>query len=279
MKKSPSLKRNYIYNTLYQVFTLITPLITAPYISRVLGAEGIGIQSYTNSIATYFTLVAALGTAQYGQREIAMLRDDVHECSKTFWEIEILSIFCTVGVTLIWLLWILLAHQYQVYYITLTIIIIAVAFDISWYFAGMEQFKYIVLRNFIFKLAGIVLLFIFIKNSNDLLLYILILSLSQLLGNLSMWTYLKGSVEKVPYKKLNIKRHVKQTFAYFIPTIATSVYTVLDKTMIGAITDNAKENGYYEQATKIVKMAETLVFFFEYSHVIQNVVFICTAEI
>ena len=59
---------------------------------------------------------------------------------------------------------------------------------------------------------------------------------------------------------LQIFGHVKQTFAYFIPTIATSVYTVLDKTMIGAITDNAKENGYYEQATKIVKMAETLVF-------------------
>jgi Membrane protein involved in the export of O-antigen and teichoic acid len=257
---NPSIKKNYIYNTLYQIFTLITPLITAPYISRVLGAEGVGIQSYTNSIATYFTLAAALGTAQYGQREIAMHRDDPHECSKTFWEIEVLSIISTIIVTFIWCIWIVITSQYKPYYITLTILVLAVAFDISWYFAGKEQFQYIVLKNAAFKLIGIILLFVFIKKCDDLLLYIFILSTSQFLGNLSMWTYLKGSCEKVPLKQLNIKRHVKQTFAYFIPTIATSVYTVLDKTMIGVITNDVKENGYYEQATKIVKMAETLIF-------------------
>jgi O-antigen/teichoic acid export membrane protein len=258
--RNPSIKKNYIYNTIYQIFTLITPLITAPYISRVLGAEGIGIQSYTNSIATYFTLIAALGTAQYGQREIAMLRDNKHECSKTFWEIEILSVISTLIVTGVWFIWIFYTSQYKEYYITLTIIILAVALDISWYFAGLEQFKSIVTKNMVFKVIGIVLLFAFIKKSDDLLLYIFILSVSQFLGNLSMWTYLHKYCERIPIKELNLRRHIKQTFAYFIPTIATSVYTVLDKTMIGAITGSAEENGYYEQATKIVKMAETLVF-------------------
>jgi len=95
-----SIKKNYIYNTIYQVLSLITPLITAPYISRVLGSNGVGIYSYTNSIVTYFTLFAALGTASYGQREIAMHRDDPETSSKLFWEIEILSL-TTTAVSLI----------------------------------------------------------------------------------------------------------------------------------------------------------------------------------
>lgn len=101
-----SIKKNYIYNTIYQVLSLITPLITAPYISRVLGSNGVGIYSYTNSIVTYFTLFAALGTASYGQREIAMHRDDPETSSKLFWEIEILSLTTTAVSLIVWIAWI-----------------------------------------------------------------------------------------------------------------------------------------------------------------------------
>ena len=193
----PSIKRNYIYNTLYQVLILIIPLITAPYIGRVLGADKIGIQSYTNSIVTYFTLVAALGTVSYGQREIAMHRDDKYESSKLFWEIEIVSLFTTVMVTIAWVIWIFITPKYSIYYTILTMTLVAVAFDISWYFAGFELFQYIVIRNFIVKIVGTILLFICIHKPSDLLLYVTILAASGLLGNISMWTYLPGRLTKV----------------------------------------------------------------------------------
>ena len=128
-----SIKKNYIYNTIYQVLSLITPLITAPYISRVLGSSGVGIYSYTNSIVTYFTLFAALGTASYGQREIAMHRNDSKASSKLFWEIEFLSITTTAVSLIIWLIWICVSTQYTAVYGVLTLSVLAVAFDIYCY--------------------------------------------------------------------------------------------------------------------------------------------------
>ena len=233
-----SIKKNYIYNTIYQVLSLITPLITAPYISRVLGSNGVGIYSYTNSIVTYFTLFAALGTASYGQREIAMHRDDPETSSKLFWEIEILSLTTTAVSLIVWIAWIFISTQYTAIYSVLTLSVLAVAFDISWYFGGFEKFKYIVIRNTLVKITGIILLFLFVKKETDIFLYVGIMAATGLIGNISMWTYLPKLLAKVEFKTLHpFKIHLKQTFAYFIPTVATSVYTVLDKTMIGAITN------------------------------------------
>lgn len=259
--KPESIKKNYIYNTLYQILTLITPLITTPYISRVLGANGLGIYSYANSIVTYFTLFAALGTVSYGQREIAMHRDSPEDSSRLFWEIEILSIVTTSVALVAWLIWILISTKYTPYYGVLTMSVLAVAFDISWYFGGFEKFKYIVIRNTLVKLAGIALLFLFVREKTDVLLYVGIMAATGLLGNITMWTYLPKMLTRVEFRSLHpFKAHLKQTFAYFIPTIATSVYTVLDKTMIGAITESESQNGYYEQATKIIRMIESLLF-------------------
>ena len=105
---------------------------------------------------------------------------------------------------------------------------------------------------------GVILLFIFIKSPKDLSLYILIMSLTTLLGTMTMWLYLPKFIEKVNIKELKILPHFKQTLIYFVPTIATSIYTVLDKSLIGVITNNASENGYYEQATKIINITKAL---------------------
>lgn len=185
-----SIKENYIYNLLYQILTLIVPLITAPYTSRIFGVDGIGIQSYTNSIVAYFTLFAALGTASYGQREIAMNREDSKKTSKIFWEIELVSIMTTLIAVLVWIVMVAFSSTYKVYYSVLTVSIIAVAFDISWFFSGLEMFKYIVLRNSVFKIIGIVLLFTIVRKKEDLLLYMALTAAIGVLGNISMWTYL-----------------------------------------------------------------------------------------
>ena len=260
MSKSPSIKKNFIYSTFYQILSLITPLITAPYISRVLGAEGVGIYSYTSSFATYFSMVAALGVASYGNREIAQHRDNIEQRSRLFYEIELLVTCTTLCTSLGWLIFSIAYKKYTIYLSILLIQVLGTAFDISWFFGGLEQYSYIVIKNTICKLASVVLLFVLVKNTEDVWLYILILSGSTAAGNLSTWTYVPRFLIKVDPKTLNIRKHLKETFVYFVPTIATSVYTVLDKTMIGLITDSPIENGYYEQATKIINIAKAIAF-------------------
>lgn len=258
--KEPSIKKNFIYSTLYQILNIIIPLITAPYVSRVLGAEGIGIQSYTTSVQYIFLLIAALGTVSYGTREISMHRNNLYERSKLFWEIEIM-IVCTTGIALSgWGVLCLFSPRYKSIYCVLAIGILANMFDISWFFNGIEQFKLTVVRNSAFKILGIILTFVCIKSKNDLLLYIFITVLTTLLSNISLLPYMKRYLVKVDFKKLKFKKHFRETLVYFVPTIATSVYTVLDKTLLGVITNDAVQNGYYQQAEKVVNLAKSIVF-------------------
>lgn len=258
--KEPSIKKNFIYSTAYQILTVITPFITAPYLSRVLGAEGIGIQSYTGSIQSIFLLFATLGTSSYGSREISIHRDNVLERSKIFWEIE-LMVVCTTSAALVgWLVLCLFTTEYRVFYCVLSIGVLANMFDIAWFFNGIEQFRLTVIRNSIFKILGIILMFLLIKNEGDLLLYIFILAVTTMLSNLSLWPYMRSYLVHVDYKGLRIGRHFKETLIYFVPTIATSVYTILDKTLLGLITSDATQNGYYQQAEKIINLAKSIVF-------------------
>lgn len=256
----PSVKKNYLYNLAYQILSLLTPLVTAPYVSRVLGADGVGIYSYTSSIMAYFTMFAALGTAMYGSREIARLRDDKQKMSKAFWEIELLVVFTTSICLIGWVVLIIESDYYKFFFLALLPTLLATAFDISWFYTGIEKMGYTVARNTICKLLGIIALFAFVREKDDLFLYMLLNSIILLLGNISMWTYLKRLVVKVPIKSMVFSHHLKETLTYFIITIAISLYTVLDKVLIGLITGDNYQNGYYEQANKIIGMAKTIAF-------------------
>lgn len=253
-----NIAKNYLYNLGYQILALILPLITTPYLSRVLGAENIGIYSYTLSITTYFILFGSLGVSMYGQREIAYVQDDLKKRSCTFFEIFIMKCI-TLSISLgLFYLSFCLDGQYHLYYLILILEIIANIVDISWYFQGLEEFKKTVIRNSLVKLISVVCIFLFVKSSNDLSKYFVIYVLSTFLGNLSLWMYMPRYVKIQKVKSLNIKRHIKPALMLFIPQIATQVYTVLDKTMIGAIVSDKSEVGYYEQAQKIVKLLLTL---------------------
>lgn len=261
-ERTPSVRENYTFNLLYQVLTLLTPLLTTPYVARILGADGTGVQSYTNSVVSYFAILAALGTASYGQREIARSRKDRQERSRVFWEIELLCAGSTLICLAAWLALILVSSHYTSYYMVLTLTLVAVAFDVSWFYGGMEQYRLIAVRNMLVKLAGIAVLFLLVKKKDDLLLYVGLLAATGFLGNVSMWGYLGRYVDFVPLKELKIRRHIRQTLIYFIPTVATSIYTVLDKTMLGAMTEGKSQNGYYEYATGFVNMAKILLISF-----------------
>ena len=228
MQKQKSIKKNYIFNTLYQVFALIVPLITAPYIARVLGPAGVGKYSYTYSIVSIFGVFALLGTSVYGQQVIAQCRDDLYQRSKNFFEIEIICAVTTLITIACWFIFIFRRGDDQVYYLILTFVLISIGLDISWFFAGLEDFSLIVLRSFVIKFLTVIAIFTFVRSRDDLYIYFIIQSVGQAIGNLSMW-------------------------------IPPSVYSLIDKTMIGMITHSSEENGFYDQAQKIITVAYTVV--------------------
>lgn len=256
--KKKSVTKNYIYNLFYQVLIIIVPLITTPYLSRVLGAEAIGIYSYTLSIATYFVLFGSLGVAMYAQREIAYVQNEKKERSKIFFEILIMR-FITLGISLIiFYLGFCMNGEYNFYYKILLLEIVANSIDISWFFQGLEEFKKTVIRNMLIKLLSVICIFIFVRETNDLYKYFFIYVFSNFFGNVSLWFYLPKYLQKINFKELEILKHLKPTLSLFIPQIAVQIYTVLDKTMIGSIVEDKSEVGFYEQAQKIVKVLLTI---------------------
>jgi len=250
--------KNYFYTVGYNILILLTPLLTVPYISRVLGPTGVGINASTNSVITYFLLFGTVGITIYGNREIAFIRDNYKERSQTFWEIEFLQIITITLAYLAFLLFLLFEHQFKLYFFYQSFYIIAGAFDISWYFMGLEDFKKTVLRNTLVKLISLLAIFTFVKNQNDTGIYILILSISQLLGNITLWPYLRKSVDRPNWHSLHLFRHLRPSVALFIPQIATTVYLALNKTMLWQL-DSVAASGFYDYSDKLVKLILALV--------------------
>ena len=261
-QKNKSIKLNYIYNVSYQILTLITPLITAPYLSRVLKADGIGAYSYTYSLVSYFIMFAALGTVNYGNREISYLQEDRAKRTKTFWEIELLSVISVIVCLCAYMVFTLaFPHSPLKKHLLLieAVYLVSVASDISWLFQGLEEFGKIVGRNVIFKIINIAFIFIAVRSESDLLIYVAGVCLLELFANISIWFYLPQYVDRPKLKELKPFSHLMATLTLFVPTIATTIYTALDKTMLNNITGSMTENGYYEQANKISKMVLMLV--------------------
>lgn len=258
MKKS--ITKNYVYNLIYQILLIIIPIITIPYISRILGAENIGIYNYTLSISAYFILFGSLGVSLYGQREIAYNQKDKYQYSKIFLELFILkSITMIISIILFYFAFVYNENNYNIYFKILILELIGNIFDISWFFQGLEEFKKTVTRNIFVKIIGLICIFVFIKTKEDLSKYFMIYVLSIFIANISLWIYIPRYIQKIEIKKINLFRHLKPTLILFIPQIAIQVYTILDKTMIGMIISNKSEVGFYSQSEKIIKLALTII--------------------
>lgn len=253
-----SIKKNYVYNLTYQVLLLITPLITTPYLSRVLGADGIGTVSFAESIVSYFVLFATLGITTYGQREISYAQDNKEKRTQVFWETKLLQCLVSLFVLVAYIIF-AFSQNDSTLYIIFSFNIIAVLVDVIWLLQGMEEFGKVVLRNIIIKVLSIAYIFLAVKDSGDIYKYVFGISFFLFIGNVSLWVYVKQYVGSPNWSAIKPFRNIRVVFSLFIPTIAIQIYTVLDKTMIGLITQNAFENGYYDQAIKISKMVLLIV--------------------
>lgn len=254
-----NVKVNYMFNVSYQIFALIVPLITTPYISRVLGAEGVGEYSYTYAMVRYFWILSALGTATFGIRNIGIFQKDKEKRSYCFWNLFFLKVILSTIFIVLYIIYVSTFTQNKLISFLQGINLIAVMLDITWFFQGMEEFKRISIKNFIIKILNVIYIFVFVKSEKDLWLYAFGLAFFLLIGNISLWGSLKGYITKVSLKKLKPFTYLKPVMILFIPSVATQIFSIFDKSMIGWFTKNAEENGYYEQALKIIEMALVLI--------------------
>lgn len=253
-----SIKKNYLYNLSYQILAILLPVLTTPYLARILGSQGTGIYSYTISIVTYFILFGSLGISLYGQREIAYVQNDKSKKNKIFTELIILRLMTMSLAAFLFYFLFGRSGEYVLYYRILLFEMLANAIDISWLYQGLEEFKKIVFRNLLIKLLSIFCIFLFVKGSEDVWKYVAIYALTTLLGNISLWFKVRKYV-KFDFKGFSMLRHIWPMLLLFIPQVAIQIYTVLDKTMLGTILKDMTEVGYYEQSQKIIKILLTII--------------------
>lgn len=250
--------KNYLYNVGYQVLAIIVPLITSAYVSRVLRPEGVGANSFTNSIIQYFILFANMGIGYYGNRQIAYVREKKSQMSKTFWEIQIVKTIMTLYAFVAFEIFMIFYSKQSEYMWAQSLNLVAVAFDISWFYEGIEDFKVTVLKNSLVKILSMIAIFMFIKGPNDVTLYIIVLALSTLIGNLTLWPNIVRDLDRINIKLLNPWQHFFPMAELFIPQIATQVYVQLNKTMLGVMISETS-SGYYQYSDNLVKLILALV--------------------
>lgn len=248
--------KNYAYNFSYQLLIIILPILTTPYVTRIFSSEDLGTYGYFNSIVTYFILLATLGVANYGTKEVSANRKNIQP---TFWGIyslQVVAAFISIVLYLL-LCWSVPSMQNPVAYI-LGLSLLSKGLDISWLFQGLEDFRKITIRNITVKLLGVLSIFLFVKTPNDLYLYVFLLTGFELLGQLSMWLPAKEFIGKPHFDVVHAKEHLKPVILLFLPQIAISLYVTLDRTMLGALS-STKDVGIYDQALKIINILLTIV--------------------
>lgn len=256
-----SIKKNYIFSLINKLFAVLVPILVTPYLARILEPDGNGVLSFVASISSYFILIANVGIETYGQRVISIHRNDKAYLKKFFFEILILRSILTVACLIVYYVCFIssINPKNNVLYAIMALSIFAVIVDFSWFFQGVEDFRILAIANIATRVLYVVAVFVFVKQKSDLNLAALFSVLNTVLPFfLSLpfiYKYLNGKIEG----KIKPFSHFKECMVYFIPTVAVQIYTVLDKTMIGLITESDFENGYYEQAEKLIKLPLTLI--------------------
>ena len=253
-----SVKVNYILNLINTGTQMLFPLITFPYVCRVIEADGIGQINFFQSIISYISLFTCLGIPMYAIREIARDRSDVVQMNRTAMEILLLhSMLTLVGYAIVAILC-LTVPQIQVnipLFLILSLTISFTAIGCEWFYQGIEDFKYITIRGLIIKTVSVVLLFIFVKSKTDLLYYGCYTVFGVLGGNIFNFFRLRKYIhrENIIFSELHIKRHIKPVLKVFSFSVVTSIYLQLNTVLLGFL-KNALAVGYFAAATKVMQM-------------------------
>ena len=252
-----TLQKNFLYVLIQQFILLGLPFLTIPYISRVLGPQGVGHYSYSYSYITLFINIFLLGSNLYAVREIASVKAEPKELNKAFSEIFLIRAVLLLCANIIYFACVAFIWKGDTVFYWQSLNLIAAFFDITWLFQGLEEFKKVVTRNLTLKLLGFACVFLFVKKQEDLVLYTVIMGASVLIGNVALFYRLNQYV-RFTFKNFKYKRHLIQMIVLFIPSFSALIYSVLDKTMLGAMS-TATQVGYYDQSYKIVYTISSLI--------------------
>ena len=256
-----SLKKNAIYSFIKAFMNLAFPVITFPYASRILLPEGIGKVNFANSIVSYFIMIAGLGIGTYAIREAAKVRNNKTQLTKFSKEILSINLIATaIAYILFFIAFIFIPklNPYRTMLLICSTKILFTTIGMDWFFAAIEDFKYITLRSVFFQAISLVFLFIFVRTKDDILWYTAFGIISSVGSNICNLFYCTKFIDLRQKLKLELKKHIKPIFTFFGMTLATSIYTMLDTTMLGFLSTNT-EVGYYSAATKISHMGLSLI--------------------
>ena len=251
--------KNYVYNLIYQLVALLVPLVTAPYLVRVLGAEGTGKYAYVNSFTALLTTIVMLGIFNYGNRQIAYVRDDRKKTDETFWRIMSVRLILGIVGTIIYIIAVYLNGKYYFLFFLYYTYLLGYIFDCTWLFVGVEDMKWAVLKNTIMKLGAAVGIFLLVKSKNDVGIYIFIQGGSILFANLLAYTQLPRYVGKPKLIFKGCKKDLEGSLLLFLPGIASTIYLQCDKVMIEWLTNNTAQVSQYDYAEKIITIPLTFI--------------------
>ncbi len=234
--KQVNVKSNLLYNSIFQISTILVPIITLPYLSRVLRAEGLGAYSFAYSVAFYFYVFIRMGLNIYGNRTIAYVKDDPQKLSKTFFEIYMFQLFMGIVLSIIYMGYCFLVAPNKHLAFVFTFMVVAGGFDFTWTLNGLEEFKITSLRDVLMKIATAGCIFLFVKKADDVWKYALIYNLGFLVSQLIAIPVVSKRVHYVRPELKCVFSHVKPNVILFLPTVAVSIYKTMDKIMLGAMT-------------------------------------------
>lgn len=257
-----SIKQNFIYNAILKILNIVFPLITFPYVARVLLAEGIGKVNFSLSVIEYFILISQAGIPTYAIRECAKYRDDKEKLTKTVQEILLINTILVIISYLLFLITIFTLqklHNYKTLLFIASINIFATNLGIEWFYQAIEEYRFITIRSFVVKMFSLFLVFIFIKKQNDFFIYAIITVLSLFLSSLYNFIHLRKYISIfTKYKNYNIKKHFKPIGIMFGTALSISIYVNLDKVMLGLISGD-RSVGLYTASNRIIRIILSIV--------------------
>lgn len=254
-----SIKKNIVYQAVYEILLIILPFFTSPYISRLFGAEYLGVFSYTYSIAYYFQIFGMLGIKFHGNRSIARVRDNQEKLNIVYSEILTVHVLICLLSFLIYIIYCFLMAEYKIYSLIQGMLVLSSLFDVSWLFFGLERFKETVARNTLIKLLSVFSIFAFVHSVDDFWIYVLIMAGSQLLSQLILFVMARKYVTFRVVAVKSLVNHLKPLVILFVPVLALSLFKFMDKIMLGALGSKV-ELGYYENAEKVLNIPLSVIF-------------------
>lgn len=248
------MKKNFIYQSAYQLTTMLLPIVTVPIVTRAFGATGVGEWNYIFSSVSYFILIAGLGLANYATREISIVSTNPNKLTEKFWEIELFNCLIVAVSVLCYFLLVAFLFPYKSYFYIMSISLIGSFFDVSWFFLGISDFKKIAIINILIKLFSLIGIVLLIHDRGDFHFYVWIQSVTVFISQFTFFLFLKPHISFFLPNKKKVFQHFKPALSYFVSKVGANLFMNVNKTILGVFSA-MQLLGIYSNALIFVSMS------------------------